>query len=118
DAPMAGAPFLTALFTATSAACVNGRVVEETPQYWSRDGQVVILCLFQVGGLGIMAFGAFFGLLAGRNIGVREHATLGDILESEGLGNVRRLVMAILGLTFSLELIGAVLLSGLWSDQP
>jgi len=115
--PAEGAPFVTALFTATSASCVTGLIVEDTPTYWSREGQIVILALFQIGGLGIMTFGAFFGLIAGRSIGLREHATLGDLLESEGLGDVRKLVAAILGLTLTCELLGAMALSGLWSDR-
>ncbi len=116
--PAEGAPFVTALFTATSAACVTGLVVEDTPTYWSREGQWVILGLFQIGGLGIMTFGAFFGLVAGRNIGLKEHATLSDLLDSEGLGNARQLLMTILVFTLSMEVLGAIGLSGLWSDQP
>ncbi|MGE0375581.1 MAG: TrkH family potassium uptake protein [Planctomycetaceae bacterium] len=116
--PAEGAPFVTALFTATSATCVTGLIVEDTPTYWSRDGQIVLLGLFQIGGLGIMTFGAFFGLAVGRSVGLREHATIGDILESEGLGNVRRLLLAILGFTLTMEIVGAVALSGLWSGQP
>lgn len=115
---MAGAPFLTALFTSTSASCVTGLVVEDTGTYWSRTGQVVIMCLFQVGGLGIMTFGAFFGVVAGRNIPLRESATLHDLLASEGLEDVRRLAMAILCFTVVSELTGAVLLLGLWPDLP
>ncbi|MBX3438786.1 MAG: hypothetical protein KF861_14930 [Planctomycetaceae bacterium] len=118
DETLTGAPFVTALFTATSAACVTGLVVEETRTYWSREGQFVILGLIQVGGLGIMTFGAFFGLIAGRRLGFREHATLGELLESEGLGNVRRLVTAILGFTFLIELLGACALSGLFRELP
>ncbi len=116
--PAESVPFVTALFTATSAACVTGLIVEDTPTYWSREGQAVILGLFQIGGLGIMTFGAFFGLVAGRSVGLREHATLGDMLESEGLREVRRLLLAILGFTMAMELLGAIALSGLWSDEP
>ncbi|MCA9108823.1 MAG: hypothetical protein KDA52_02650 [Planctomycetaceae bacterium] len=116
--PAQGAPFVTALFTATSASCVTGLIVEDTPTYWSREGQLVILGLFQIGGLGIMTFGAFFGLIAGRNIGLKEHATLSDLLDSEGLGNVRQLLGAILAFTLAMEIVGAISLSGLWSDQP
>ncbi|MCA9075018.1 MAG: hypothetical protein KDA93_08300 [Planctomycetaceae bacterium] len=116
--PAEGAPFVTALFTSTSAACVTGLIVEDTPTYWSREGQAVILVLFQIGGLGIMTFGAFFGLIAGSNVGLKEHATLSDMLDSEGLGDVRRLLLAILTFTFAMELLGAVALSSLWSDEP
>ena len=109
---------MTALFTATSATCVTGLVVEDTPTYWSREGQLVILGLFQIGGLGIMTFGAFFGLIAGRSIGLKEHATFSDLLDSEGLRHVRRLLIAILTFTLLMEVLGAIGLSSLWRDQP
>ncbi|MFG0295710.1 MAG: TrkH family potassium uptake protein [Maioricimonas sp. JB045] len=119
DAPdQGGAPFLVALFTSTSASCVTGLTVVDTNTYWSRFGQAVILVLFQVGGLGIMTFGGFFAIAAGRSIQLREYATLRDLLASEPMGDLRRLVLAIIGFTISSELIGAVLLSGLWPDKP
>lgn len=112
------AGFLTALFTATSAACVTGLVVETTGTYWSPFGQTVIMGLFQVGGLGIMTCGAFFAVASGRRMLFRESATLRDMLESEQLGDVRRLVLSILVFTLLAELIGAVAISGLWADEP
>jgi trk system potassium uptake protein TrkH len=117
-APVTSAPLVTALFTATSASCVTGLIVEDTRTYWSRDGQTVILVLIQFGGLGIMTFGAFFGLLAGRRVGLRETATLQSLLDSEGLGSARQLLLTILCFTFGMELLGAFALSGLWADQP
>ncbi|MBT4867531.1 MAG: hypothetical protein HON53_20705 [Planctomycetaceae bacterium] len=110
-----------ALFTSTSASCVTGLVVVDTggdTPYWSRTGQTIILCLFQIGGLGIMTWGALFAVIAGRQMQLRESITLGDILESEGPGGVRRLLLTILCFTIGAELIGALLLSGLWSDLP
>lgn len=110
-----------AAFTATSASCVTGLVVVDTGgdnPYWSRLGQTIILGLFQIGGLGIMTWGALFAVVAGRQMQLRESVTLGDLLDSEGVGNVRRLLLSILGFTMGAELIGAVLLSGLWSDLP
>lgn len=116
--PADSAPFVTALFTATSATCVTGLIVEDTPTYWSREGQCVIFALFQIGGLGIMTFGALFGLISGRNFQLREHANLGNLLESEGLGDVRRLLLAILGFTLFAEGLGAVMLFTLWPELP
>ena len=66
------APFLTALFTATSAVCVTGLIVVDTPVYWSPFGQGVILALFQVGGFGIMAAATLLGLLAGRGFRLKD----------------------------------------------
>lgn len=113
-----GAPFDVAFFTATSASCVTGLVVEHTGGYWSAFGQTIILALFQIGGLGIMTCGAFFAVAAGRHMQIRESATLRDMLESEQLGDVRRLVLTILAFTATVELLGAVAISGLWADLP
>lgn len=111
------ADWLTALFTSTSACCVTGLIVVDTGTYWSRPGQCIILILIQLGGLGIMTFGAFFATVMGRG-SVREAATMGDLLESTQLADVRTLIRSILGFTVAIELVGAFLLSGLWADKP
>lgn len=117
-ADVPSADWLTALFTSTSACCVTGLVVVDTGTYWSRTGQCVILALIQLGGLGIMTFGAFFAVVVGGARSVRESATMADLLESEQLADVRGLVRSILGFTLAIEGLGAILLSGLWADQP
>jgi trk system potassium uptake protein TrkH len=66
------APFLTALFTATSAVAVTGLVVVDTGTYWSPFGQAAILLMFQIGGLGIMTAATLFGLIAGRGFGLHD----------------------------------------------
>ena len=65
------APFMVAVFTATSAVCVTGLVVVDTPSYWSAFGELVILGLIQLGGLGIMAAASLLGLLVSRRMGLR-----------------------------------------------
>lgn len=117
DMPIS-APFTVALFTSTSASCVTGLVVVPTGSYWSSFGQSVILCLFQIGGLGIMTWGALFAVVAGQQMGIREAATFREMLESDNLSGVRQLLMTILTFTLVTELVGAVALSGLWSDRP
>ncbi|MFO6446057.1 TrkH family potassium uptake protein [Erythrobacter sp. NE805] len=67
-----GAPLLTALFTATSAVAVTGLVVVDTGSYWSPVGQVFILLMFQIGGLGIMTAATLLGLIAGRGFGLND----------------------------------------------
>jgi trk/ktr system potassium uptake protein len=116
--PEDSAPFLVALFTSTSASCVTGLIVVPTGTYWTPFGQAVIFGLFQIGGLGIMTCGAFFALAAGGGMQFRESATLRDMLESEQLGDVRRMVLSILVFTLVAELIGAIAISGLWADLP
>lgn len=76
---------VTALFTATSATCVTGLVVEDTASYWSLFGEIVILLLIQVGGLGYMTVATFFLIFSNRKITLRQRFIL-----KEGL-NVYRL---------------------------
>lgn len=108
--------FLDALFTSTSATCVTGLTVLDTGTAWTRFGQLVILALIQVGGLGIMSFAAFFGLAFGRGMGVRGTAAVGEILNLEMVGRVGRVTVWILGSTFAIEALGVWWLYGYWVD--
>lgn len=108
-----------ALFTATSASCVTGLIVEPTGSYWSPIGHAVIFGLFQIGGLGILTFGAFLAVLSGRHaLQFREARTLRDMLDSESVQGSRRLLLTILLFTFCIEALGAMSLMGLWPDRP
>lgn len=101
----------TALFTATSASCVTGLVVEDTYNFWSPFGQAVIILLIQIGGIGFMTFVTLFSLFLGKHIGLRERKL---IMESSGtleLGGIMKLVRRIVLGTFTVELFGAILLS-------
>ena len=73
-------PFSDALFTATSAVCVTGLVVQDTATYWSIFGQGTILFLLQIGGLGIITIVTTFSLLSGRKISLLERSTIQDAL--------------------------------------
>lgn len=84
-----GAPFLTALFTATSALCVTGLTVVDTAGYWSPFGQLVLLALFQLGGLGIMAGATLLGLLVTRRMKLSGQLLASAELRSLDLGDVR-----------------------------
>lgn len=109
-----GTPLLNALFTATSATCVTGLIVVDTPSYFSRFGQVVILCLIQVGGLGIMTLSTSMALILGRRIGFRRRAVMQDILDQTDTQSLRGLVVYIVKMTFIAELIGGVVLFIRW----
>jgi trk system potassium uptake protein len=105
-----GAPFLTALFTATSAVCVTGLIVVDTPTYWSTFGQVAIMGMFQAGGFGIMTGATLLALLvAGRlNLGTRL------VAHSEtrtGLGNVTGVIKVAIVATLVVELAAAAVLA-------
>ncbi len=105
-----------AIFTATSAVCVTGLIVRDTGGDFSRGGQIVILCLIQIGGLGLMTIVSFFALVLGRGMGLRERAVMQDVLSFDMLSQISRMIIYILIVTFSFELVGAVLLYGLWRD--
>ena len=105
-----GAPILTALFTATSAVAVTGLITVDTATYWSPFGQAVILFLFQIGGFGIMTGAVVLGLLAGRDIRLRDR--LATQVERNRLsGNTRSVLYLAFGLTLAVEAIVAIFLA-------
>jgi trk system potassium uptake protein TrkH len=108
---------LEAFFTATSATCVTGLTVVDTGAGWTRFGQVVIIGLVQVGGLGMMTFAAFFGLAYGRGMGVRDAAAMGEMLNLDVMGRVGRATAWIIGATLVIEAVGAAMLYGHWVDD-
>ena len=101
-------PFHEALFTATSAVCVTGLVVQDTGSYWSAFGQAVILTLIQIGGLGVVTVAASFALLSGRRISLMQRSTMQDAISAPKVGGIVRLTRFILRGTFLIELIGAL----------
>ena len=100
-------PFNETLFTATSAVCVTGLVVQDTGSYWSGFGQAVILALIQIGGLGGVTVAASFTLLSGRKISLMQRSTMQDAISAPKVGGVVRLTQFILRGTFLIELLGA-----------
>ena len=101
-------PFNEALFTATSAVCVTGLVVQDTGSYWSDFGQMVILMLIQIGGLGVVTVAASFALMSGRKISLMQRSTMQDAISAPKVGGIVRLTLFILRGTFLIELIGAL----------
>ena len=101
-------PFNEALFTATSAVCVTGLVVQDTGSYWSTFGQAVILMLIQIGGLGVVTVAASFALMSGRKISLMQRSTMQDAISAPKVGGIVRLTLFILRGTFLIELIGAL----------
>ncbi|MPZ31052.1 MAG: TrkH family potassium uptake protein [Rhodospirillales bacterium] len=106
-----GAPFLAALFTATSAVCVTGLIVQDTPTYWSVFGQGVILILFQVGGFGIMTSATLLGLLVTRRLKLSSRLVAQAETKSLTLGDVTGILRLILIVTVTVELLTAILLT-------
>lgn len=102
-------PFMDAFFTATSAATVTGLIVEDTGTAWAPFGEVVILGLIQVGGIGIMTMSTGLFLLLGRRLGLRERVTLA--VESSGrasLGGAVRIAKRIAVMVLIVETLGFI----------
>ncbi len=102
---------LTTLFTATSATCVTGLVLVDTYTYWSTFGQVVILLLIQIGGLGFMSMATLFSFLVRRTITLRERLVMTTSLNVSDMAGVVRLTKRVLYGTLLFEVMGAVVLS-------
>lgn len=112
-----GASFLDALFTVTSATCVTGLVVRDTYQYWTVFGQIVIMLLIQIGGLGFMTIGVFFSIILRRKIGLRTRGILQESVNTLQIGGIVRLAKKIIWGTVFFEGIGAILLSIRFSQK-
>jgi trk system potassium uptake protein TrkH len=106
-----GLSFLNAFFTATSAACVNGLVVVDTGTTFTLFGQLVILSLIQLGGLGFMTFATFFAVLLGKRISLKEKLLLRESINSLSIAGVVKLTKRIIIFTVIIEIIGAILLA-------
>jgi len=106
-----GASFTTALFTSTSALCVTGLIVVDTPTYWSQFGQVVILGLIQVGGIGIMTLASLLALLVARRLGLRTRLIAQAETAAPELRDVRHLVLGVVLLSFVFEAVAAAVLT-------
>ncbi len=104
-------PFIDGVFTATSAVCVTGLVTVDTGTHWSYFGKTVIIMLIQIGGLGFMSFAALISLLIGKRITLKERLIMQESLNLSSLQGIVKLVRYILAFTFSIEILGALILS-------
>jgi Trk-type K+ transport system membrane component len=105
-------PTVVAVFTATSATCVTGLVVVDTPTYWSHFGLVVILLLFQVGGLGIATLGSLVGLAVLRRFGLSSMLAASRDARGFDLGEIRTILPRLMLTTAVIEAITAAFLTG------
>lgn len=105
-----GTSFIDALFTATSAVCVTGLTVVDTALHWTPLGQVTILALIQLGGLGIMIFASLVGLALARKLSVRSRLNTVAEAKAVGFDDVRGLVRGIVGISFAIEAVTWMLL--------
>jgi trk system potassium uptake protein TrkH len=105
------APFVDALFTATSAICVTGLVVVDTGSYWSPFGQVVITLLIQAGGLGIMALATLIAIVFFRRMGLQSRMAAQAETKSVSATDLRRIIKRIVLFSILVETILAMLLT-------
>ncbi|MBR2288854.1 MAG: Trk family potassium uptake protein, partial [Clostridia bacterium] len=104
-------PFLTALYTATSATCVTGLSLVDTYTHWSLFGQIVILCLIQIGGLGFMAIASSLIFLFRGRVGMKQQLLMAQSLGTPDFQGIVRMQKWMLHMAFLTEGIGAVLLT-------
>lgn len=104
-------PFLDSLFTATSATCITGFVLYDTAPYWSTFGEIVILVLIQLGGLGFITLATFFLTIAGRKAGLKNMKLAQESLNTLSIHETIPLIRQMLSIIFIIELAGACILS-------
>lgn len=102
---------LGAMFTATSATCVTGLVVFDTYTQFNAFGQGIILLLIQIGGLGLVTLTTFFTLAAGRRLGFKSLQLASESINLSDASKSGRLLRVVMGVAFTCEAVGAVLLS-------
>ncbi|MBO7663847.1 MAG: Trk family potassium uptake protein [Clostridia bacterium] len=104
------AEWLDCLFTATSAVCVTGLVVQDTASFWTPFGQAVILALIQIGGMGVVTAAVSLAFLSGRKIGLMQRGVMQESISAPQLGGIVRLTRFIVLTSLGIEAAGALLL--------
>lgn len=106
-----GTPFLDCLFTATSAVCVTGLIVRDTATHWSMFGQLLILIMIQIGGMGVVTVASSITMVAGRKIGLMQRSTMQEAVAAPQVGGIVKFNTFIIKTMLLIELIGAILLA-------
>lgn len=110
NATNTGISFTNALFTSTSAVCVTGLIVVDTSSYFTEFGQVIILVLIQIGGLGILTFASYFGYFFKGGSSYENQLVFSDMINSKKIGEVFSILKYILLITFGIEFFAALLI--------
>lgn len=113
-----GISFIDALFTSISAVCVTGLIVLDTATDFTFMGKTVILCLIQLGGIGMLTFTSFFAFFFKQGASFREGMNVGSFMDSENLQNVMRFAMRVVAFTVGIEIVGALLIYWFIADIP
>lgn len=108
-------PLIDHLFMVTSAACVTGLSTVNLGETYTYFGQIVLLLVIQIGGLGIMTLSAFISIFLGKSMAVKDRLVMQDILEISSLEQLVELILDIVKLTITIEIIGAVILTAVFA---
>ena len=102
--------FHDALFTSTSAVCVTGLVVQDTASYWSLFGQIVILLLIQIGGMGVVTVAIAIALISKRKISLIHRSTMQEAIGAPKIGGIVKFTGFLIKGTLLIELMGALIM--------
>ncbi|BBH21635.1 K+ transporter Trk [Paenibacillus baekrokdamisoli] len=112
-------PYIDAVFTATTATCVTGLVTVDTGSHWSIPGQVIIMTLIQMGGLGFMTMSTLFAIMLRKRISLRERLILQEAMNQNSMEGIVRLIRKVILYSLTIEFVGGVLFAIRWSyDMP
>jgi len=110
NATVAGISSVDAVFTSASAVCVTGLIVVDTATHFTLMGKIILMVLIQIGGLGFMTFTGLLGYLASGSVSLQSRLVLKNILQSQRINNVMRLIFQIILVTIFFEIIGALII--------
>ncbi|MFK7756803.1 MAG: TrkH family potassium uptake protein [Flavobacteriales bacterium] len=112
-----GMNFIDALFTSTSATCVTGLMVEDTVNFFTFRGQIIIMILIKLGGLNIIAFGYFMAFAGRLGFKVKQHDVIEDFVNIETALNAKVMLGKVVLWSIAIEIIGALMLFMVWGDK-
>ncbi len=110
-------PFLDCLFTATSSSCVTGLIVRDTATHWSLFGQIVILAMIQIGGMGIITMSILVAMVSGKKVNLMQRSTMQESISAHKVGGIIRLSRFIIITTLVIELLGTVAFSFVFCNE-
>jgi trk system potassium uptake protein len=108
--------FIDSFFTSASASCVTGLTVVNTYNFFNIKGQIIILFLIQIGGIGILTFASFFASFIKKGIGVKHQIAMNELLDSENFSGSFYLIKRIFVMTLIIEILGAIGIYVLWGN--
>lgn len=115
-----GTSFSDALFTSTSAICVTGLVIHDTASHWSMQGQLIIMVLIQIGGMGVITAASAIAILSGKKIGLMQRSTMQESISATQVGGIVRLTGFNGNTTINLAIMALIVIGGIgfltWDD--